>query len=208
MKTLWIATGNQGKLREFRALLEPLGFTVWGLGHFTHVYPNRPPPKEIIEDGDSFAANAVKKAQSLADYLDTSVVADDSGLVVDALNGAPGIFSARYAAEHFSAEPDHDKANRDKLLHALMNVSPPQRTAHFVCALALCTPNTAPKVFESTWQGHIAQDCRGAGGFGYDPIFLVAGDAKGRTSAELSATEKNRCSHRAQALRLLRNSLH
>lgn len=197
---LWLATGNAGKLREFRAVMGPRGVRVLGLADFPAEFPGQPPPPETIEDGETFAANALKKAQGLAERLGAMVIADDSGLEVDALGGGPGVMSARYAEERFAEQPDHDRANRDKLLEALTDVPSPQRSARFVCALAVCVAGQEAQLFEAEWHGAIATSCRGVGGFGYDPIFLVAGDPDQRTSAQLASAEKNRLSHRAQVI--------
>ncbi len=187
MKLLRIGTTNNHKLREFREMLEPLGFEVRGvedLGDF-----------DVVEDGDTFAANAIKKAQALVERTGAAAVADDSGLVVDALDGAPGVYSARYAGVE---PPLHDAANREKLLVELRGVPDGERTARFVCALAHCRPGEEPEVFSGTLEGRIGHDERGENGFGYDSLFIVEGDT--RTSAELSPEEKNRISHRGRAL--------
>ncbi len=153
-------------------------------------FPNAP---EVIEDGDTFEANAIKKAREIAKYTGLPALADDSGLVVDALNGAPGVYSARYAGEYAT-----DKANNDKLIENLRGIPENQRTAHFCCAMALATPDGRVQTAEAIWEGRILTTPRGANGFGYDPLFYVP--TRNATSAELSSDEKNRLSHRGQAL--------
>jgi XTP/dITP diphosphohydrolase len=187
MKTLRIATQNQHKLREFREMLEPLGYRVLGLEGITGF--------DVVEDGETFAANAVKKAQALEHLLGETAVADDSGLVVDALGGAPGVHSARYAGVE---GPQQDAANRRKLLVQLAEVDNPRRTARFVCALAWIEPGRTPVVVEGRCEGTIGRVERGAGGFGYDSLFIPQGQAK--TMAELPASEKHKQSHRGRAL--------
>jgi XTP/dITP diphosphohydrolase len=183
---LLVATRNLGKLKEIRALLAPLQVTVRGLADF----PELP---EIVEDGLTFAANAEKKAATIARLTGCPTLADDSGLEVAALGGAPGIHSARYAG----ADAD-DAANNRKLLAALAELPPRQRAAAFVCVMALCAPDGSCRTFAGRLEGEIIDKARGTEGFGYDPLFVVAGQQ--RTLAEIPLAEKNRISHRAQAL--------
>ena len=183
---LLVATRNQGKLKEIRALLEPLQIVVRGVAEF----PDLP---EIVEDGLTFAANAEKKAATIARLSGCLTLADDSGLEVAALGGAPGIHSARYAG----ADAD-DAANNRKLLEELAATLPAQRSAAFVCVMALCTPDGRCRTFAGSLRGKIISAARGTEGFGYDPLFVVAGSQ--RTLAEIPLDEKNRISHRAQAL--------
>ena len=183
---LLVATRNTGKLKEIGALLAPLSITVRGLADF----PELP---EIIEDGLTFAANAEKKAATIARLTGRHTLADDSGLEVVALGGAPGIHSARYAG----AAAD-DAANNRKLLAALAALPPRQRAAAFVCVMALCAPDGSCRTFAGRLEGEIIDEARGTEGFGYDPLFVVAGQQ--RTLAEIPLAEKNRISHRAQAL--------
>jgi XTP/dITP diphosphohydrolase len=183
---LLVATRNPGKLKEIRALLAPLSITVRGLMDF----PDLP---EIVEDGRSFAENAEKKASTIARLTGRLTLADDSGLEVAALGGAPGIHSARYAG----AAAD-DAANNRKLLTSLATLPPAQRAAAFVCVMALCAPEGGCRTFAGRLAGAIVDEARGTEGFGYDPLFVVAGDD--RTLAEIPLDEKNRISHRAQAL--------
>lgn len=184
---LVVATRNQGKLREFEQLLAPLGFHVRSIGEF-------PAAVDPEETGATFEENALIKARAAAAASGRWSLADDSGLCVDALGGAPGIHSARYA-------PGDDAARRRKLVDALVGVTnDADRAAAFVCVLALVSPDGATtQVASGRTPGRIATEERGAGGFGYDPVFLVEGDAAGRTMAELSPEEKNAISHRGRA---------
>lgn len=185
--TLVLATGNRGKCAEIQALLAPLGLTVQAQSQFGVV------PAE--ETGLSFIENAILKARHAAAATGLPALADDSGLEVDALDGAPGIYSARYAGE------GGDAANNAKLLGALDGVH--DRTARFRCVIALLrhARDPMPLVVSGTWEGRILEAPRGANGFGYDPLFLPVGlDC---SAAELAADDKNRISHRGQALAAL-----
>ncbi|AMV71953.1 XTP/dITP diphosphatase [Desulfuromonas carbonis] len=183
---LVVATGNQGKLREIRRLCADRGIAVLGLDAF----PGAP---EVVEDGATFAENAVKKAASLARFCGRLTLADDSGLTVAALDGAPGVQSARYAGE-----PSDDDANNRKLLEAMQGVAARDRGAAFCCVIALCEADGMCHTFEGRLEGLILETPRGEGGFGYDPLFLVR--EYGKTLAELPLEVKNRISHRGQAL--------
>lgn len=187
-KSLIVATKNQGKLREFNQLLNPLGWTVQGLDSF-------PQLSEVIEDGETFEANALKKAREIGEALGCAVIADDSGLIVDALGGQPGIFSARYAGV-----PSNDRKNNEKLLRELENVPDALRTAHFVCVLAFYQPGKPEWTVRGTCSGKIGYEPQGNQGFGYDPLFIVP--ELGKTMAELSSDIKNEISHRAKAMML------
>ena len=184
---LVIATRNQGKLREIRRLLEATEVRVLGLD----VFPDLP---EVEEDGETFADNARKKAVTVARLTGRLTLADDSGLEVMHLGGAPGVRSARYAGE--TAD---DAANNRKLLAALAGVPRAGRRGAFVCAMALCGPDGDGRLFSGRLEGIIGEEPRGDGGFGYDPLFLVP--EYGKTLAELPMEIKNRISHRGQALR-------
>lgn len=184
---LVIATRNAGKLREIRHLLAGVGIAVLGLESF----PELP---EVEEDGETFAANAEKKARTIARLTGRPVLADDSGLEVDALDGAPGVYSARYAGPGAS-----DADNNRKLLSALVAVPADRRQAAFRCVMAYCSPNGDCTLFEGRLAGLVLDAPRGDRGFGYDPLFLVPEYAK--TLAELPLEVKNRISHRGQALR-------
>lgn len=190
---LLVATGNAGKLREIRKLFAERSLEVLGLADV-------PPVPEAVEDGESFAENAEKKARHYAKATGLPTLADDSGLVVDALGGAPGVFSARYAGEDAD-----DAANNRKLLAQLQGVPAAKRRAAFVCALALCEPEGDCRIFAGRLGGVLLEAPRGDGGFGYDPLFLVP--EYGKTLAELPIEIKNRISHRGQALRLLLEQL-
>ena len=189
-----LASSNAGKLREFRELLAPLGFEPLPLSQFTSVSPE--------ETGLSFIENAILKARHAAQASDLPAIADDSGVEVDALRGAPGIYSARYAGVGAG-----DQANLDKLVNAVRSVSEQERTARYQCALAYLRWPTdpSPLICQASWEGRILLTPRGTGGFGYDPIFEVAG--RDLTAAELSAEEKNRLSPRGKAMRELVSQL-
>jgi len=184
---LVVATRNQGKLREIRHLLAETEIRVLGLDAFADL-------PEVEEDGETFADNACKKAVTVAHLTGCLTLADDSGLEVVHLDGSPGVRSARYAGD----EAD-DAANNRKLLAELAGVPQRQRRGAFVCAMALCGPDGDCRFFFGRLEGIIAEEPRGAGGFGYDPLFLVP--EYGKTLGELPLDIKNRISHRGQALR-------
>lgn len=181
-----IATANAGKAREFEALFAKKGFKVKTLHDFSEI-------PEVEETGTTFEENALLKAETIARTLNMLVLADDSGLKVDVLDGAPGVFSARYAGEFKS-----DAANNAKLLHELTGVAEGDRTAQFHCTLALALPGKTSLVVEGEVEGLILTIPKGENGFGYDPLFFV--ESKGKTMAELTQDEKNEISHRALAL--------
>ncbi|MDX1515029.1 MAG: RdgB/HAM1 family non-canonical purine NTP pyrophosphatase [Gammaproteobacteria bacterium] len=182
-----LASGNPGKLREFERLLAGTGVEL--------IPQSRLGVEEAVETGSSFAENAVIKARHAAARTGHPAVADDSGLEVDALGGAPGVHSARYAGNGAS-----DEQNVEKLLAALSGVSPEERGARFVCTIAFVDAADAPPVLcQGIWHGRIIDRPRGANGFGYDPVFFVP--ECDCTAAELDPDEKNRLSHRGQALR-------
>ncbi len=188
MPILILATRNRGKRGEIQALL----------GADIHVqslddFPNAP---DTIEDGDTFEANASKKAREIAEYTGLPALADDSGLVVDALDGAPGIYSARYAGQHAT-----DEDNNRKLIANLRGIPENHRTARFCCAIALAAPDGRVQTAQATWEGRILTSPRGNNGFGYDPLFYVP--THNCTAAELPSQTKNRLSHRGQALRAI-----
>lgn len=196
-RTLVFATRNRGKLAELEALVAPLGITVVSASSF----PDLP---EVEEDGATFEENAEKKAREVAHATGLPALADDSGLVVDVLDGAPGVFSARFAGPGAD-----DRANNAKLLALLKDVPAEGRTAHFRCAMALADPEGAlgarVHLTQGRCDGQLLFAPRGEGGFGYDPLFLVP--ALGLTFAELPREVKNRISHRAQALLAMREVL-
>lgn len=183
---LLFATRNRGKLVELRALVADLPVEVLSLDDL-------PPLPEVDEDAATFEGNARKKAETALAHAALPALADDSGLEVDALGGAPGVWSARYGGE-----PRSDARNNEKLLTALAGVPAP-RAARFRCVLALARPGLPTITTEGACEGEIGLAPRGAHGFGYDPLFLVR-DAPGRTMAELPLDEKNRVSHRALAM--------
>ena len=193
MKHLVVATRNKGKILEINALLSGLVDQISCAADFVD-FP------ETVEDGATFEENALKKAREAAIYSALPALADDSGLVVDALNGRPGVFSARYAG--VGAD---DAANNARLLEECQNIPGMRRQAAFVCVLAFVTPEGAEHIFTGRIDGQILTAGRGDGGFGYDPLFLV--DCFGRSMAELTITEKNLVSHRAQAFRRFREYL-
>lgn len=199
---LVIATSNRGKLDELRALLADLPLEVDALSERLQE------PPQIVEDGATFAENAVKKARACAEATSMLSLADDSGLEVDALGGRPGVRSARFAHDRAS-----DSENNAALLAALEGFADPVASAgatrgfpaRFRCVLALVDPftgNGEPRVVEGVCEGSIVRAPRGTGGFGYDPVFVVAGTD--RTMAELDPEEKHRISHRARAFAALR----
>lgn len=183
---LVLASGNPGKLREIRAIMEPLGVVVLPAAELGF-------DQEVAETGDTFEANALLKARAVCAALGRPALADDSGLAVEALGGAPGVYSARYAGEKAD-----DASNNQKLLEALARVPIERRQAAFVCVMACVRPDGAELTTEGRLTGVIAERPAGEGGFGYDPLFLIPGD--GRTVAQLSAGEKNAISHRGRAL--------
>ena len=193
--TLVLATRNQGKVRELAAGLVAFGCTVLGLDAF-------PDLADVEETGTTFEANALLKARAAAQATGHIAVADDSGLEVDALDGAPGVYSARYADDWQSLPNEsRDARNCRKLLHTLENVPDDARTARFVCAMAACTPDGREVTVRGAWEGRIARTPDGENGFGYDPVFFDA--ALGRTAATLTREAKNARSHRGAALRKL-----
>jgi XTP/dITP diphosphohydrolase len=191
---LLIATTNAGKVREIRHELETAGlarqFAAIGLKELA----NR--PAECVEDRPTFVGNATKKARHFAQAAGCLALADDSGLCVDALGGAPGVYSARYAGVD---GPGADAANNAKLLRALADVPEDQRSGRFVCAMALAAPGMDIAVFVDQVEGRLLRQPRGANGFGYDPLFYFPNFAK--TTAELDMITKSAISHRGKALR-------
>jgi len=185
MSCLVVATKNAGKLREIREIL--------GSEYRLRSLADFPDVGEIVEDGRTFEANAIKKALVVACHTGHVSLADDSGLEVDALDGAPGVYSARFAGENAT-----DEQNNRKLLKLLEDTPDAERTARFRCVIAVGAPDGSAQTAEGTAEGRILHSPRGKGGFGYDPLFLVSGIR--RTFAELSPEEKNRLSHRGKAL--------
>ena len=192
---LLLASGNPGKLRELRAILHGLPVELVGLAD---VGAGEPP--EVAETGATFLDNALEKARAYTAWSGLAAVADDSGLEVDALGGAPGVRSARYAGEGAG-----DQANLDKLLAALAGVPPERRSARFRCAAVLVDRELGEWHAEGTWEGRLLEAPRGTGGFGYDPVFVP--DGWDRTSAEVDQATKDAASHRGRAFRSLRPAI-
>ncbi len=186
MNRLVIATKNQGKVREIRDLLADRGTEIVSLAELDN-------DLEIVEDGDTFEQNAIKKARVTAERFACPALADDSGLEVDALNGRPGVYSARYGGAGLT-----DAMRSTRLLGELREVPPEQRTARFRCAMAFVEPQGQAHVFHGTLEGIIADRPAGSSGFGYDPIFVPRGFEQ--TLAQLGDSLKNEMSHRARAL--------
>lgn len=183
-----IATNNKNKVREFKSLFKNVEFLSLSDINYT---------KEIIEDGKTFEENALIKARQIAKELGVIAISDDSGLEVDALNGAPGIYSARYAGGH------NDVDNNKLLLKNLEGVK--NRKARYVCAICVCQPNLDYRIVRGMVEGRIIDERRGSEGFGYDPYFYV--DEFKKTFAEVSLEQKNTISHRARALRKIKEIL-
>lgn len=198
IKRIVFATGNEGKMREVRQILQDLGCQILSMKEAGI-------QTKIIEDGSSFEENALIKAGTIAaelkkDREDTLVLADDSGLEIDYLHGEPGIYSARYLGE----DTPYSVKNKN-LIDRLEGVEDARRTARFVCAIAAVFPDGERVVTKGTIKGIIGYEERGEGGFGYDPIFFLPEYQK--TTAELTAEEKNQISHRGQALRIMKEEL-
>ena len=184
---LILASNNAHKLTEMKAILAPYFDEIVSMGEAGIEH-------ETVEDGKTFMENAVKKAKELAELSGCCAIADDSGLCVDALDGAPGIYSARFSGVH-----GDDKANNRLLLEKLAGVT--ERGAHYTCAIALAWPDGKLLTVEDYLYGEIAHDEKGSNGFGYDPLFILP--VLGLRTAQISAEEKNRISHRGKALRKL-----
>jgi XTP/dITP diphosphohydrolase len=187
LPTLLVATFNAGKIREIQSLVEAIPCRVLGLESLQPVEPSR-------EDGNTFEANARQKAIYYSQHFPHLTLADDSGLVIDALGGQPGVNSARFVSASAT-----DRRRCQEILRQLETVPDQKRNARFVCCLAVAKSGRVLKVFKGTVEGLIAREPRGKNGFGYDPIFLIP--ELGRTTAELTPDEKNRVSHRGEAMR-------
>lgn len=190
MKQILIATKNKGKIKEFESFFFTFGIEVLSLYDLDKNLP------DIEETGTTFEENAAIKAEKISSLLNKAVLADDSGLMVDALDGAPGIYSARYAGTDKS-----DTANNEKLLKELGGIAEEERTAKFVCTLAIARPNEETIFKTGYCHGKIATSPKGEHGFGYDPLFIPKG--YNQTMAELSPEEKNKISHRSEAIKQL-----
>lgn len=193
MKQVIIATQNLGKAKDFEALFRPFGYEVLTLRDLgEHI--------DVEETGTTFEENAILKAETVAKLLHKAVIADDSGLEIEALNGEPGVYSARYASEE-----KNDSANIDKVLEKMKGIPEEKRHARFRCVLAIAAPGQETKTFSGTCEGYILEERMGENGFGYDPIFWVP--SEGRTLAELKPQEKAAISHRGNAMREMKLSL-
>ncbi|MCF6138135.1 XTP/dITP diphosphatase [Pseudalkalibacillus berkeleyi] len=190
MNEIIIASHNEGKVKEFRSMLKQFDVSVVSLRDLDF-------HDEIEETGSTFEENASIKAETISAHFHQPVIADDSGLVIDALDGRPGVFSARYAGED-----KNDDANMDKVLYELKSVHESERTAQFVSVLAIAIPGKETTIVKGTCEGIISQEKIGEHGFGYDPVFYVPSLKK--TMAQLEPSQKNQISHRANALKKLR----
>ena len=191
MRKLVLATQNNGKIKEFERLLAEFASDIQVLG--LRDFPDMP---DIPETGESFIENSLLKARGISKFTNLPALADDSGLCVDALNGDPGIFSARWAGSH-----GDDKANTAKVLASLVDVPDEKRSAHFTCVAALALPDGRTHVEEAKFEGWILREPIGDQGFGYDPIFRP--DGYSISSAQMSAEEKDAISHRGKSLRAI-----
>ncbi len=194
MKKIVLASNNKGKVREINQLLAGLALEVVPQSAFGTL--------DVEETGQTFVENAILKARHASHHTGLPAIADDSGLEVDILQGAPGIYSARYAGAGAS-----DSDNVDKLLHALAHVADGERSARFQCLMVYMRYPTDPTpiICQGTWEGRILTEARGENGFGYDPIFWVP--EENRSAAELDPQTKNRLSHRGQALKMLLDAI-
>lgn len=193
MERIIFATGNQGKMKEIRMIMRDLNIPIVSLKEAGIT-------ADIVEDGETFEENAVIKARTIMEMTGEVVMADDSGLAIDFLNGAPGVYSARFMGEDTS----YDIKN-GALLSQLCGIPDEKRTARFVCAIACAFPGGTILTSKGTMEGIIGHEIRGENGFGYDPIFFLP--ECGCTSAELSPDQKNALSHRGKALRVMKNLL-
>src|SRR5699024_2097163 len=195
MNELIIATKNKGKVREFGRLLHK------DINKISSLVDKSGKHFDVEETGTTFEENARLKAEQIAEIIQQPVIADDSGLVIDALNGEPGIYSARYAGE-----PTNDVDNYEKVLREMKNIPSEKRTAHFICVLALAAPGEETKFFTGKCHGVITNSPSGTNGFGYDPIFIPKGYEQ--TMAAFSADLKNSISHRYHAIKKFQQYLH
>lgn len=193
MEKIIFATGNQGKLKEIREILRELDYDVVSMKDAGYDIP-------IVEDGKTFEENSLIKARTVCKACGCITMADDSGLVIDALDGTPGIYSARWMGEKTPY-----KEKNEEILRLMQYVPEEKRTARFVCVISAVFPDGREMTAKGVFEGRIAHEIRGEGGFGYDPVFYLP--ERGCTSAELSAEEKNSISHRGQALRLMKEKL-
>lgn len=193
IKEVVIASTNKGKIKEFQEMFQSFGIRVRTLEEFGEI-------PDIEEDGESFEENAKKKAETICDQLQLPTIADDSGLMVDALGGQPGIYSARFAGEE-----KNDQKNIHKLLNMMTSIDMEKRTAQFVSVIAFAIPGEETIIVRGTCKGMIGYEPKGEHGFGYDPIFYLP--QYKMTMAEIDPTLKNQISHRAHAIRKLKNKI-
>lgn len=193
MQSVLIATKNAGKAKDFERILKPYGVEVKTLLDF-------PATPDIEETGKTFEENAILKAETISKKFNVMVIADDSGMIVDALDGRPGVYSARYAGID-----KNDEANNDKVLEEMADVPGKDRSARFYCAIAVAIPGKPTITVNGICEGSILYERRGSNGFGYDPIFFVTSMQK--SMAELTPEEKNQISHRAMAMKKLESQL-
>lgn len=192
-QTIIIATKNEGKAKEFKKLFNRYGYQIKTLLDFPEI-------EDVPETGSTFTENAYQKASAISKKLNTIVLADDSGIEVDALDGKPGIYSARFSGEH-----GNDAANNKRLLSELEGLPAEERKANFHCSLVMLGPDREPLSVEGNVYGRILKEEQGAHGFGYDPLFYM--EDLDKTMAELTSEEKNAISHRAKALAKLEEQL-
>jgi XTP/dITP diphosphohydrolase len=194
-KRIVLATGNAGKVRELQQLLADMDYEIVPQSEF-----NTP---DAVEDGLGFVENALIKARSASRHTGLPAIADDSGIAVDALDGAPGIYSARYAGAGAT-----DEQNLNHLLENMQTIDDPDRTARFICLMVYVrhAEDPTPLICQGSWEGQLLRSPQGENGFGYDPIFYVP--EKDCTSAQLSSDEKNAMSHRGKAIQCLVDQLH
>ncbi|HJV44498.1 MAG TPA: XTP/dITP diphosphatase [Bacillota bacterium] len=193
-KKIVLATRNKGKIKELREMLAKYQVEVLGLDDF-------PQTPEVEEDGLTFEHNAIKKAQTISDYLMLPALADDSGVEVDALGGQPGVFSARFAGNHAT-----DEQNNRKIIEAIRDIPESERSARFRCVLALAVPGKEVWTCDGVCEGVIITEPQGTNGFGYDPLFFLP--KFGLTMAQLSSEGKNQISHRGKAVRNFIEHIH
>jgi len=193
VRSVIIATKNAGKAKDFERIFKPYGVEVKTLLDFPDI-------EDVEETGQTFEENAIIKAEAISKEFNQMVIADDSGVIVDALDGRPGVYSARYAGED-----KNDEANNNKVLEEMVNVAEKDRTARFYCAIAVAIPGRPTITVNGSCEGAILFERRGTNGFGYDPIFLVTSMHK--SMAELTLDEKNQISHRAKAMKKLESQL-
>ncbi|MCK8827860.1 XTP/dITP diphosphatase [Natroniella acetigena] len=190
---VFLATGNKNKVKEMKQILADTEIEISSQADIG-TFP------EVVEDATTFTGNALKKAREFGQHTKLPAIADDSGLVVEALDGQPGVYSARFAGEDAT-----DEENNQKLLDSLKGVPMEKRTAYFSCAMAFVTPEGEEKVVQGKCEGRIALEPKGEGGFGYDPLFIV--DDYEQTFAQMGSEVKNQISHRANALEKIKNFL-